>query len=220
MKELAKTKVVPQGRRRSGRPKKILDLQKLDNVNVAVPESAAGAIESLLIFDARGLEQQTQQELLRILPELAHIRRAWKAHFLENGCVSCHKKQAEYAAGGFCVTCHRRILTRMRNRYRKLMAGRDLPAELATFKNALCLRYNAAQQLFNEEDTLPEELSPENIDFLDEQRRSLRPYDISKDSLVDLCVRIVRQLHARGKLSLEPEHLRTLLTTNRIGGQR
>jgi hypothetical protein len=32
------------------------------------------------------------------------------------------------------------------------MAGRDLPAELATFKDALQLRYNAAQRLFNGDD--------------------------------------------------------------------
>lgn len=124
-----------------------IDLQKLDKVNVAVQESAAIAVESLLIFDARGLDKQTQQELLRILPELVHIRRAWKAHYLENGCVSCHKKRASYASGGFCVDCQGRILMRMRNRYRKLMVGRDLVAEVATFKDALCLRYNAAQRL-------------------------------------------------------------------------
>jgi hypothetical protein len=29
------------------------------------------------------------------------------------------------------------------------MEGRNLDEELATFKDALCLRYNAAQRLFN-----------------------------------------------------------------------
>jgi len=41
---------------------------------------------------------------------------------------------------------------RMRNRYRKAMQGRNLPAELAAFKDALCLRYNAAQRLLNGDD--------------------------------------------------------------------
>jgi hypothetical protein len=150
MKRLAIVHALPE-KRRAGRPKKILDLRKLDKIKVAVPESAASAIESLLIFDARSLDKQTQQELVRILPELVHIRRAWKAHYLENGCVSCHKKRADYAAGGFCVACQGRILMRMRNRYRKLMAGRDLPAELATFTNALMLKFNAAQRLLGGE---------------------------------------------------------------------
>jgi hypothetical protein len=57
-------------------------------------------------------------------------------------------------------------------------------------------------------------LSPENFDFLNKQRRSLRPYDISLSSLVNLCVRIVRRLHARGELSLEPLQLQAQLTVD------
>jgi hypothetical protein len=68
---------------------------------------------------------------------------------MECGCISCHKKNGCYGAGGFCGTCWSRIYQRMLKRYRKLMTGRDLPAELATFKDVLCLRYNAAQRLFN-----------------------------------------------------------------------
>ena len=45
-----------------------------------------------------------------------------------------------------------RIYQRMLKRYRKLMAGRDLPAELAAFTDALMLKYNAAQRLLNGED--------------------------------------------------------------------
>ena len=37
----------------------------------------------------------------------------------------------------------------MRNRYRKAMAARDPEKELATFKDALAQRYNAAQRLLN-----------------------------------------------------------------------
>jgi DNA-directed RNA polymerase subunit RPC12/RpoP len=117
--------------------------------------SAEQAIESLLIFDARCLDRATQQELLLMLPALVHIRRAWKTYYLEYGCVSCHKKNREntwYASGGFCVRCQGRIMGRMRKRYRKLMAGRDLTKELAAFQETIALRYNAAQRLFNGED--------------------------------------------------------------------
>jgi len=57
-------------------------------------------------------------------------------------------------------------------------------------------------------------LSPENLDFLRAQRRLLRPYDISLSSLVNLCVRVVRRLHDRGELSLEPLQLQAQLTVD------
>lgn len=205
MKKLAMT--LPQPKRRPGRPKKILDHRKLDSIVEVLPESHVELLETLLIFDARSLERDTQRELLRLLPQLIHVRRAWKAHYLEHGCISCPKAderigiaarmrldhypwgkifeivapsihthrdrkcfqsavywklehlnaRAErnpntYGSGGFCNACQTRILARMRKRYIKLMAGRDLPAEWATFKAALCLRYNAAQRLFNGDD--------------------------------------------------------------------
>lgn len=149
------TELVKRGK--SGpKPKPPIDLQKLESVQAVEPDlSSEQALESLLIFDARCLDRETQQELLLLLPALVHIRRAWKAHYLEYGCVSCHKKNTKntwYASGGFCVACQRRILMRMRNRYRKTMEGRDPEKELATFKDALALRYNAAQRLFNGDD--------------------------------------------------------------------
>ena len=55
-------------------------------------------------------------------------------------------------------------------------------------------------------------LSPQNFAFLDKQRRFFRPYDISMSSLVNLCVRIVRHLHVRGELSLEPLQLQAQLS--------
>ena len=58
-------------------------------------------------------------------------------------------------------------------------------------------------------------LSRENVDFLDDRQRSLRPYEVSVSSLVNLCVRIVRELHAKGELSLEPEQLQKLLGLDR-----
>jgi hypothetical protein len=151
MRKLAKVEVILQEPRRPGRPKRIPDLRKLDSIKVAEPESPEQALESLLIFDARCLDKDTRQELLRILPQLVHIRRAWTAEYMECGCASCHKKKPCYGAGGFCVACQGRIYQRMRKRYRKAMQGRNLPAELATFKDVLCLRYNAAQRLFNED---------------------------------------------------------------------
>jgi hypothetical protein len=132
----------------AGRPKKILDLRKLERIEDPVMESPLHAIESLLIFDARCLDIETRQELLRLVPQLVHIRRAWKAEYMECGCICCHKKKAGYGAGGFCNGCWSRIYMRMRNRVRKAMEGRNLPAELAAFKDALQLKYNAAQRLF------------------------------------------------------------------------
>lgn len=151
MTKLARVQVLRE-RRHAGRPKKILDLRKLGKVRVAVPESAERAIESLLIFDARCLDVATRQELLRLLPGLVHVRRAWRAEYMECGCVSCHKKNASYGAGGFCNTCWGRIYQRMLKRYRKLMTGRDLPAEVAAFTDALMLKFNAAQRLLNGDD--------------------------------------------------------------------
>ena len=190
-----------------GRPKKIFDHRKLDNIQVVKPESPEQAIESLLIFDARCLSKDTQHELLRILPQIVHIRRAWKAEYMEHGCIGCKKpdptvtiaarlrrrgatwkdiyeitapsattaakrKQFReavywrlahfnaptrqpshtYCAGGFCGACYRRIYQRMLKRYRKAMQGRNVPAEIDALTDALSLRYDAAQRLFNGDD--------------------------------------------------------------------
>jgi hypothetical protein len=141
-----------QFHRPPGRPMKIIDLRKLENIHVPVIDSPLQAMESLLIFDARCLERETRQELLRLMPQLIHVRRAWRAEYMECGCICCHKKKSGYGAGGFCNACWGRIYTRMRNRFRKVMVGRDLPAELAILKDALQLKYNAAQRLFNGDD--------------------------------------------------------------------
>ena len=195
--------IMPRG---AGRPRKLLDHRKAEGLPEILPESPVEALEALLIFDARMLDRNTQQELLRILPQLVHIRRAWKAHFLEHGCLSCPKaderfaiaarmrlkgfdwqdvfeivapklrtpqerkafrnavywklehphagerKRNAYAAGGFCIACQGRIMQRMLKRYRMQMDGRDLPAELAGFVEALSIRLNAAQRLFNGDD--------------------------------------------------------------------
>jgi len=126
-----------------------IDAQKLARIGGALPLPPAEALETLLIFDARGLDRETRQDLLRLLPQLVHIRKAWKAEFLECGCVCCHQKKTGYCAGGFCDSCWRRIYARMHNRFRKAMAGRDIEAETAAFADALQLKYNAAQRLLN-----------------------------------------------------------------------
>jgi hypothetical protein len=190
---------------KAGRPKKILDIQKLDSTQVvALPPEQA--IESLLIFDVRCLDAGTKRELLRLLPQLIHIRRAWKAEFTECGCLACSKSDPRpaiaarlrerriswdevydilginrksldseahkrfenqvywrlkhplarerkpptaYGAGGLCNACWGRIYQRMYKRYRNEMEGRNIPAEVEAFKDALCLSYNLAQRLFN-----------------------------------------------------------------------
>jgi hypothetical protein len=83
--------------------------------------------------------------LLRVVPGLAQIRRAWKAYFAMYGCVSCRRKKVGYGAGGFCFRCQARITTRMRVCFRRVNAGRDTAEELA----AITRKADAAQMLFN-----------------------------------------------------------------------
>jgi len=128
--------------------RQVIDYKKLELVTVAAPESALQAVENLMVFDARCLDKETWHALLRILPELTRIRKAWQAHFATYGCVSCHRKKTEYGAGGFCYTCLARITTRMRTCFRKVQAGRNVADELAL----LTRRYDAAQRLFNGDD--------------------------------------------------------------------
>jgi hypothetical protein len=219
MGKLAKVELLqPSERKRLGRPKKTLDHAKLDTLRVAEYESSTELIEQLLILDARTLDRETQHELIRILPQLVHVRRAWKAHFLEHGCLLCqngrrldptrhiaanlrragmswseifkaltidaeltprdcklictsvsailrrrakgieHSKPGKskeptcYGSGGFCNDCQRTVLFRMRNRFRKVMQGRDTEAETAALIEGLQLKYNAAQRLLCGED--------------------------------------------------------------------
>lgn len=128
--------------------RQVIDYKKLELVTVAAPESALQAVEDLMVFDARCLDKETWHELLRFLPELTRIRKAWKAHFTAHGCVSCRRKKTEYGAGGFCFTCLARITTRMRTCFRKIQAGRNVPEELGLITR----RFDAAQRLFNGDD--------------------------------------------------------------------
>ena len=127
--------------------RQIINYQKLELVRIAAPLSPLQAMEDLMVFDARCLDKETWRQLLRVLPDLTRIRKAWKAHFVEHGCVSCRRKKAEYGAGGFCYTCLARITVRMRTCFRNIGADRNMPAEIAS----LSLRYDAAQRLFNGE---------------------------------------------------------------------
>jgi hypothetical protein len=147
IRDAARAVGIPGGDR--GRPLKISDHRKIEKFEVVLPASPVERMENLLIFDARCLDMETRQELLRILPQLVHIRRAWKEEYLECGCIHCHKKRADYSSGGFCSACQSRIFARMRCRRKKIMNGRDLAVEVEAFRDGLALRYNAAQRLFN-----------------------------------------------------------------------
>jgi hypothetical protein len=125
--------------------KQVINYKKLELIRVIAPESAIQGVEDLMIFDARCLDRGTRLELLRVLPELTLIRKAWRAHFSVHGCVSCRRKKTDYGAGGFCWKCQARITTRMRTCFRKMTAGRNIPDEVAS----LSRRYDAAQRLFN-----------------------------------------------------------------------
>jgi len=128
------------------RKKQVIDHKKLELISVVPPESAIQGVEDLMIFDARCLDRETRLQLVRVLPELTLIRKAWRAHFSVHGCVSCHRKRTEYGAGGFCWKCLARITTRMRTCFRNVGADRNMPAEIAS----LSQRYDAAQRLFND----------------------------------------------------------------------
>jgi hypothetical protein len=125
--------------------KQVINYKKLEIVTVTAAESPVQAIEDLMVFDARCLDKATRLELVRFLPELTHIRRAWKAHFTVHGCVSCRRKRTEYGSGGFCHDCVCRITMRMRTCFRKINKGRNIPDELASISR----KYDAAQRLFN-----------------------------------------------------------------------
>lgn len=51
----------------------------------------------------------------------------------------------------------------------------------------------------------------ENMNFLDELRRKVWPYEISRSSLVNMCVGIVKHLYERGDIGVEPKQLQALL---------
>jgi len=128
--------------------KRVINYKKLELITVTAPESVIQGVEDLMIFDARCLDKETRQQLQRFLPELTLIRKAWRAHFSVHGCVSCHRKKTDYAAGGFCYRCLARITTRMRTCFRKLSEGRNIPDEIASISR----KYDAAQRLFNGDD--------------------------------------------------------------------
>lgn len=102
-------------------------------------------LDELLIFDARFLDAETKRELLRIMPRLFHVRHLWKEEYVRSGCLRCGRKRAPYGAGGFCNTCQARIDYRMRHRYHKIGADRQLADETAE----LTRKFDAAQMLLN-----------------------------------------------------------------------
>jgi hypothetical protein len=64
-------------------------MQRLATVEVMLPRPAERRVDDALIFDSRGLDAGTRQELLRLLPSLVHLSRAWRAHYLKHGCFGC-----------------------------------------------------------------------------------------------------------------------------------
>lgn len=62
-------------------------------------------------------------------------------------------------------------------------------------------------------------LDRESAEFLDDMAKSLRPYEVSQSSLVNLCVRIVRNSVQRGDLNLDPRSLQEFLGTESRPGR-
>jgi transcription elongation factor Elf1 len=117
----------------------------LGAVEVTPPRSALQAMEDLMVFDARCLDQETKCafQALRTRDRPGKTR---SNACVEHGCVSCHRKKTEYGAGGFCYRCLARITTRMRTCFREIDVGRDIPDEIFSISR----KYNAAQRLFYE----------------------------------------------------------------------
>jgi hypothetical protein len=66
-------------------------MTNLANVEVMLPNEAERRLDDLLVFDVRCVDAETRQELLRLLPRLVHLRRAWRAHYMKYGCLGCQK---------------------------------------------------------------------------------------------------------------------------------
>jgi hypothetical protein len=64
---------------------------KLAKLEVMLPRPAERKIDDALVFDSRGVDAGTRQELLRLLPQLVHLSRGWRAHYLKHGCFACPK---------------------------------------------------------------------------------------------------------------------------------
>jgi len=145
MKNLAKVELlVPTKRRRPGHPRSFQPIKQV-SIEVAKPDSLEDALGNLLFLDARDLDRATRKDLLRILPQLVHSSRAWKARYAEYGCLYCHKKDVPYGAGGLCNRCQHRELHRMRAWYQKVFAGSNTAEQTAS----LTRKSDVAQMLLN-----------------------------------------------------------------------
>jgi len=147
MRNLSKAAIVPAKRKSRPGSRKFVSHKRIERVEVTIPESPAHALEELLVFDARCLDRDTQLALLRLVPRILQVRAAWKAEYVECGCSCCHRKNPWYGAGGLCNACLARISTRMRERRRKELQGRDLAAENIEFRESLARKFNIAQRL-------------------------------------------------------------------------
>jgi hypothetical protein len=61
-------------------------------------------------------------------------------------------------------------------------------------------------------------LDVRNMEFLDEVARSLKPFEVSQSSLVNICVGIVRRLTQRGQISFTPAGLQEFLGNEGTAG--
>jgi hypothetical protein len=120
-------------------------MRKLAKIEPRKPDLVEPTTDDLLIFDARILDWNARRELQRVLPGLVHAGRYWAARFAKKGCLCCHRKKVPYGSGGLCERCRAREYDGIRGWYSKRFASRDLDKEV----NALSLRFDVAQMLFN-----------------------------------------------------------------------
>jgi hypothetical protein len=72
-------------------------MEKLAKVEVVIPPQVAQILDDLLVFDARCLTGETSQQLIRLLPKLAFVRRAWRNLYRKYGCTGCPKPDPSIA---------------------------------------------------------------------------------------------------------------------------
>ncbi|MBI3668751.1 MAG: hypothetical protein HY237_03075 [Acidobacteria bacterium] len=109
------------------------------------PGTVGRKADELICFDTRFLDNATAHELLRLLPKLVHVRRAWGERFRQRGCLVCRRKKVAYGCGGLCNRCLLRTYSQLRVIVRKQGEGRDPAAETA----ALTRKLDAAQRLLH-----------------------------------------------------------------------
>jgi len=108
-------------------------MTRLAKVEVMLPRAAEQKIDELLMFDVRCNDAGSRRELLRLIPQLVHLSRAWRVHFLKHGCLGCPKTNPTI---GIAARLRKRGLT-WAEIYEITDVKSTTPAERKRFENAV-----------------------------------------------------------------------------------